>query len=338
MVEEGGTEEEPVAVERLLAPVDDHLGAGIATTTDVGRHPVAVLAGDERPHLRRRVGAGADDELVEAQPHRVDERIADVADGDDHADRHAPLARRAVGGAHRGVGRQVEVGVGQDDHVVLGAAERLHALAVRGAGLVHVASDRRGAHEADRADVGVLEDAVHRDLVAVHDVEHAVGEPGLVEDLGDQHAGAGVALGRLEHDGVPARDAFGTIHSGTMHGKLNGVMHPTTPIGWRSERTSTPPDDLRREVALQQLRHAARELDALEAALHLTGRVGERLAVLGGDHRGQLLLAAHHRLAHREQQVGALAERAARATSAAPRPPPRRRRRPPRPRRGRPRR
>ena len=114
----------------------------------------------------------------------------------------------------------------------------------------------------------------------------------------------------LSTTALPHAMAFGTIHSGTMHGKLNGVMHPTTPIGWRSDRTSTPPDDLRREVALQQLRHAARELDALEAALHLAGRVGQRLAVLRGDDRGQLVLAAHHRLAHREQHVGALAERA----------------------------
>ena len=46
----------------------------------------------------------------------------------------------------------------------------------------------------------------------------------------------------LSTTALPHAMAFGTIHSGTMHGKLNGVMHPTTPIGWRSDRTSTPPD------------------------------------------------------------------------------------------------
>ena len=45
----------------------------------------------------------------------------------------------------------------------------------------------------------------------------------------------------LSTTALPHAMAFGTIQSGTMHGKLNGVMHPTTPIGWRSERTSTPP-------------------------------------------------------------------------------------------------
>ena len=103
----------------------------------------------------------------------------DVADGDDDRDGHAPLAGRAVAGRHRGVGGHVDVGVGQHDHVVLGPAEGLHPLAVRGAGLVDVPGDRRRADEAHRGDVGVLEDAVDGHLVALHDVEHAVGQPGL---------------------------------------------------------------------------------------------------------------------------------------------------------------
>ena len=61
---------------------------------------------------------------------RGDEPVADIADGDDLRDRHAALAGGAVGGADGRVGGHVDVGVGQDDHVVLRAAERLHALAV----------------------------------------------------------------------------------------------------------------------------------------------------------------------------------------------------------------
>ena len=49
--------------------------------------------------------------------------------------RHAAFARRAEAGVDHRVGGQVQVGVGQDHRVVLGAAERLHPLAVRGAGL-----------------------------------------------------------------------------------------------------------------------------------------------------------------------------------------------------------
>ena len=58
-----------------------------------------------------------------------DELVADVADRDDGRDRHAALAGRAEAGVDGGVGREIEVGVGQHDHVVLRAAERLHALA-----------------------------------------------------------------------------------------------------------------------------------------------------------------------------------------------------------------
>ena len=39
---------------------------------------------------------------------------------------------------------------------------------------------------------------------------------------------------------LPQASALAVIQSGTMTGKLNGVMPATTPTGWRSELTSTP--------------------------------------------------------------------------------------------------
>ena len=44
--------------------------------------------------------------------------------------------------------------------------------------------------------------------------------------------------------------------------------------------------DVAGELALQQVRDAAAELDHLDAALHLADRVGVGLAVLGGNRRG----------------------------------------------------
>src|SRR3954453_1370608 len=38
---------------------------------------------------------------------------------------------------------------------------------------------------------------------------------------------------------LPHAMAIGTNHIGTMAGKLNGEMTPTTPSGWRSEKAST---------------------------------------------------------------------------------------------------
>ena len=103
--------------------------------------------------------------------------------------------------------------------------------------------------------------------------------------------------------------AFGSIHSGTMQGKLNGVMQPTTPTGCRSDRTSTPVAACGEKSPFKELRDAARELDALQRALHLAARVGQRLAVLRGDDGGQLGLVADDRLPHGEQHMGALADR-----------------------------
>src|SRR5665811_608832 len=39
---------------------------------------------------------------------------------------------------------------------------------------------------------------------------------------------------------LPHASATGNIHSGTITGKLNGVMPAHTPSGWRSEWQSTP--------------------------------------------------------------------------------------------------
>ena len=107
------------------------------------------------------------------------EPVTDVADRDDDRDRHAPLAGRAEPGIDRGIGREVEVGVGQHDHVVLRTAERLHALPGARSRFVDVARDRGRADERDRLDVGVREQPIDRDLVAVHDVEHTRREPGF---------------------------------------------------------------------------------------------------------------------------------------------------------------
>ena len=117
-----------------------------------------------------------------------------VADGDGDGDGHAALAGGAVGRADQGVGGLIEVGVGHNNHVVLGAAERLHALAVRGAVGVDVLGDGRGADEADGSDARMFEDVVDGLLVAVDDVEDAVGQAGLLQQFGDQDGGAGVAL------------------------------------------------------------------------------------------------------------------------------------------------
>ncbi len=210
-----------------------------AAPGDVGGDLVAVGRGDQRAHLGGGVVARADLDLLGALADLLHQFVADRADGDDRGDRHAALAGRAVGGGHGGVGGRVEVGVGQHQHVVLGAAEGLDALAVGGGGGVDIAGDGRGADEGHGLDVRVLQQAVDGHLVAVHDVEHALGQPGLGEQLGEADGGGRVLLAGLQHEGVAAGDGEGNIHIGTIAGKLNGVMPATTPSGWRMDATST---------------------------------------------------------------------------------------------------
>ena len=60
-----------------------------------------------------------------------------------------------------------------------------------------------------------------------------------------------------------------------------------------------------RLLALQQMRHAAGELDHLDAALHRTGGVGERLAVLLAGKLCQLVAMLLHQFAEAGEDAGA---------------------------------
>ena len=85
----------------------------------------------------------------------------------------------------------------------------------------------------------------------------------------------------------PHAIAIGNIHSGTIAGKLNGVMPAHTPSGWRSDQLSMPPPTLSLCSPAQALRDAAGELDDLDPALDLAARVGEHFAVLARDRGGE---------------------------------------------------
>ncbi len=77
-----------------------------------------------------------------------------LADRDRDRDGHATLAGTAVTGTDQRIDDLVEVGVGHDDHVVLGATEALRTLTVCGCGRVDVLRDVRAADKAEGLDVG----------------------------------------------------------------------------------------------------------------------------------------------------------------------------------------
>ena len=151
----------------IVATVHDQRRTRERRTLQVPRHPVPRLAGDEWPHLVGGVSARTDLDLRQSRFHSFNERLGARADGDDHADRHATLARTAKGGADRSVSRHFNVGVRQQDHVVFRAAQRLHALAVLRAGFVNVLGNRCATDEADRLNVWMLEQTVYSDFIAL---------------------------------------------------------------------------------------------------------------------------------------------------------------------------
>ena len=66
-------------------------------------------------------------------------------------------------------------------------------------------------------------------LVTVHDVEDAVGQPGLLPQLGHPRTADGSFSLGFRTTVLPVAMAIGTNHIGTMAGKLNGLITATTP-------------------------------------------------------------------------------------------------------------
>ncbi len=234
-----------------------------------------------------------------------DERVGDSSDRDDGRDGHAALAGRSVAGGHGGIGGHVNVGVGQHDHVILGATEGLNSLPMAAAGFVDVAGDRGRAHERHRPDVRVPEDAIHRLPIALDDAVDAVGEPGLLPEVGQQQRRRRIFLARLEQEAVATGDGV-RHHPQRHHGReVEGgdPRHDPERLGHGVD--VDPGGYLFGVGALEQVGYAAGELQIFEAPGHLALGVGEDLAMLGGDGRGHLLAVGVEQLPHAKQDLGA---------------------------------
>ena len=308
-VEQGRPQEEALGRQVGGAAVHDHGGAGLLALAHVVGHPVTVLTGDQRAHVGAGVAARAHGELGEPQRQRLDEGIGHGAHGDRHGQRHAALAGRAVRRGHQGVGGHVEVGVRQHQGVVLGASQGLDALALRRTGLVDVAGDRGGAHEADGGDVGVVQQRVDGLLLAVDHVEDTVGQACLLPQPGQEHRRGRVLLAGLEDEGVPAGDGV-RAHPQRDHRREVEGGDP----GHHAQRLAQAVDvhaggGAVGVAALEQLRDTGGVLDVLQPPHHLARGVGQGLALLGGHDRGELVEVPVQQLTEGEHHRGALGQR-----------------------------
>ena len=279
-----------IALELDAAAIDDELGTFGDTGVDVTLHLLLVLPGDERTHLGFGVGAGSNLQRAHLGLEPGDQGVRRLlADGDSHRDRHAALAGGAIGRTHQRIDRLVHVGIRHDDHVVLGTTQCLAALAGARRSLIDVAGNGRRADEAHRLDVGRVQDGVDRLLVAVDDVEHAIGQARFLEPLRQQQRGGGIALGRLQDEAVAGGQRHGEHphrhHGGEIERRDAGDHTQRLAQGMAVDAGA----DVLGHFALQQLRGGCREFDDFGTALDLALGVRQHLAVLGGDDGGKLV-------------------------------------------------
>jgi hypothetical protein len=90
--------------------------------------------------------------------------------------------------------------------------------AVGRAGRIDVFGDGRRADKADSPDARIGEQRVDRFLVTIDDIEHARGKSSLRHQLAEPHRHRGVALRRLEDEGIAAGERRGRLPQGD-HGR-----------------------------------------------------------------------------------------------------------------------
>jgi hypothetical protein len=134
----------------------------------------------------------------------------------------------------------------------------------------------------------VFEQCINGLAIALHDIEHAIRQSRLAQQLGQQQADRGIALGGLQHEGIAADQ--------------RQRKHPHRHHGWKIERRDAghhaqwlaqvpvvdAPTHVVRVCARQQPRRAAGEFNDFDAARDFAVGIGKNLAVLARDGRGEL--------------------------------------------------
>ena len=235
------------------------------------------------------------------------QRHLGVAHRDHHRAGHAALA----GGAERAADDVADGlrhhGVGHHHHEVLGAAQRLHPLAVGRRPLVHVAGDGGRADERDGVDAGMVEDAVDDVDRAVDQVDDAVRQPAvLVQQVEHQLLRQRHLLGGLEDERVAAGDRERQEperhHGREVERDDGGADADRLPEGLAVDGGG----HVLEHPALHGLGDGRGRLHHLDGAADLGPRVREGLAHLAGHRPGDLVLVGLQHLAEAEQPARAL--------------------------------
>ena len=101
------------------------------------------------------------------------------------------------------------MGVRHHDHMVFRPAQRLHAFAVLSPALVNQVGNRRRADERQRFNVWVVDQRFNGVFIALHHVEHAIGQACLCQQIRDHQRGARVQRAGLENKGITGGNGDG---------------------------------------------------------------------------------------------------------------------------------
>ena len=126
------------------------------------------------------------------------------------------------------------------------------------------------------------EQGIHHLASAVNDVQHALGQAGFFQQLGDEEGGEGDFLAGFEHERIPAGDGDG-IHPQRHHGgkveRRDADAHAQRLAdGFAVDAAG----NIFQNLTHQQRGNTEGELHHLHPAFHIPARLDQRLAVLAG--------------------------------------------------------
>ena len=186
VVKQGPAQEIPRRVgNRVRASIDHQRCALARALFNIACNFGFMRRSNQRPHVLTCVFVVGIDAVANIQTARafgqtIDQLIRNFTHRHRDRNRHAALACRAIRRARERIDHSVHIRIGHHQHVVFRPAQRLHTFAMRRSGFINILCNRRGANETHRRHIRVGEQAIHRNLITIDHIKHAIGQTRLL--------------------------------------------------------------------------------------------------------------------------------------------------------------
>jgi hypothetical protein len=225
----------------------------------------------------------------------------------DHAARGgAALPRGAERRPDDPVDREVEVGVVHNDDRVLAAQLQVDALELVGGVLEHLDAGLARAGQRDHRYVRVAHERVaDRATAAVDDVDDALGDARLGEQLDEALTQERRVGGRLEDDRVPGHERRRDLPGRDRDREVPGRDHADDADRHAHAHVELVPELRRRRLAVEAPPLPGHVVAHVDRFLDVAARLGEHLAHLAGHQLGQVLLGLRDEVREAEEDLAA---------------------------------